>query len=187
VKHPSHCSFLHDVSDQGRACSDFSADKNRTQAWRAYRSNSYRVSLGRAGLASNKWTAGGSPRRAGGSLQIASVGWPPISGQNVQKLNAVPRPVLFKSAEGNYARPKAISTEGRGAAGASWTISSALANTRQTPVASVIFRLSGRSDGTFCGAASLEHAKINAPTLPPAHTKLSLSQLAAMPSPTECR
>jgi hypothetical protein len=87
------------------------------------------------------------------------------------------------SAEGNYARPKAISTEGRGAVEASWTISSSSANTRRTPVASVIFRLSAQGDSTSCGAASLEHVKTNAPTLPPAHTKLSSSQLAAIANP----
>jgi hypothetical protein len=41
-----------------------------------------------------------TPRVAKARLQMASVGKPPISRQNVQKLNAVPRPVRFKSAEG---------------------------------------------------------------------------------------
>jgi hypothetical protein len=89
------------------------------------------------------------------------------------------------SVEGNYAWLDAISTEGRESVGASSAMSSSSANIRKTPVASVIFRLSARGDSTACRAASLEHAKTNAPTLPPAHTKLSLSQLAAMANPME--
>jgi hypothetical protein len=79
-------------------------------------------------------------------------------------------------AEGNYARLKAISTESGGSIGA---ISSS--------VASVIFRLLARGDKSICGGNSLELAKRNAPTLPPARTRLSLSQLAAMRNPIECR
>jgi hypothetical protein len=81
-------------------------------------------------------------------------------------------------------RPKAMSTDG-GAVAASWTISSSSAKTRSTPVASVIFRLSARRDNIFWVTVSLEHAKINPPTLPPANSKLSSSQLAAMANPIE--
>jgi hypothetical protein len=91
----------------------------------------------------------------------------------------------FQWPQWNYAGPKTISTEGRGAVGTLWAISSSSASTRRMPVASVIFRLSARGDRILWGAASLEDAKINAPTLPPAHTKLSSSQLAAMANPIE--